>query len=232
MNGYEAMSLAAARWTARETLVNPTLVLGLPTGETPVGMYRHLIRLIEEGLVSFDETRTFNLDEYVGVSPEHPQSYAAFMNKHFWRRSGLSPDKINIPRGDSADLAAECRSYDLKIEQAGGIGLQILGLGPNGHIGFNEPSHNLAMRTHVVDLSPETIQANARFFPNAELVPRQAITMGIGSIMQAKKLLLLVSGDAKREILRKTLYGEVSTIVPASILQLHNDVTVITDIKI
>lgn len=226
------MSQAAARWTAKETLANPTLVLGLPTGETPVGMYRYLVRLIEEGLVSFAETRTFNLDEYVGVSPEHPQSYAAFMQKHFWRRSGLSPDKINIPRGDSADLAAECRSYDIKIEQAGGIGLQILGLGPNGHIGFNEPSHNLAMRTHVVDLSAETIQANARFFPNVASVPRQAITMGIGTIMQARKILLLVSGDSKREILRKTLYGEVSTIVPASILQLHNDVTIITDIEI
>ncbi|SDF13872.1 glucosamine-6-phosphate deaminase [Sporolituus thermophilus] len=229
---YQAMSQMAARWVAREVLRNPALVLGLPTGETPIGMYRYLIRLVEEGLISFAETCTFNLDEYVGLGPDHPQSYAMYMKAHFWIKAGLKPENINIPNGIAPDLAEECRRYDAKIEQAGGIDLQILGLGLNGHIGFNEPSHNLAIRTHVVDLTPETIKANARFFSSMDLVPRQAITMGIGTIMQARKILLLVSGDNKKEILRKAVYGEVSTIVPASILQLHRDVTIITDIKI
>ncbi len=222
----------AARWVAREILACPNLVLGLPTGSTPIGMYHYLARLTQEGIISFSQARSFNLDEYVGLTPDHPQSYAFFMHEHFWSKIDLPQGNADIPRGDVSNLAAECRRYDDAIHGAGGIGVQILGLGPNGHIGFNEPSHNMEIHTHVVELSEETIQANTRFFPDSEAVPRQAITMGVGSIMQAQKILLLVSGESKRDILSKTFYGPVSTEVPSSILQLHADLTVLTDIKL
>ncbi len=220
----------AARWVAREILLQPELVLGLPTGSTPIGMYHHLARLTQEGLVSFTKAQTFNLDEYVGLAPGHPQSYASFMREHFWGKVDLPAGSAHIQRGDAADMEAECSRYDAALEQAGGIDVQVLGLGLNGHIGFNEPSHNLEIRTHVVDLTPETIKANAHFFPDIASVPSQAITMGIGSIMQARKILLLVSGENKKEILTKTLFGPVTTEVPASILQLHADLTVLADI--
>lgn len=222
----------AARWVAREILVCPGLVLGLPTGSTPIGMYKYLVKLFRAGLVSFAGVRTFNLDEYVGLPLRHPQSYAAFMDEHLWGKVDLQEEVAEIPQGDAPDLVAECQSYDWAIERAGGIDVQVLGLGLNGHIGFNEPSHNLEVRTHVVDLTQATIQANARFFTDVIEVPHQAITMGIGTIMQAKRILLLVSGENKRDILEKTMYGPVSTEVPASILQLHSDLTVLTDIKL
>jgi glucosamine-6-phosphate deaminase len=222
----------AARFVAREILVKPDAVLGLPTGSTPIGMYQALVRMANEELISFSQIRTFNLDEYVGLDPTHPQSYAYFMKEHLWNFIDLPPESAEIPQGNAADLMAECRRYDEKLEQAEGIDLQILGLGFNGHIGFNEPSHNLHIRTHVVDLTPETLATNARFFPDLQSMPKQAITMGIGSIMQAKKILLLVMGEPKRDILRKTLFGPVSTEVPASILQLHADLTVLTDIAL
>ena len=222
----------AARWVARELLACPDLVLGLPTGSTPIEMYQYLARLVQEGLISFTQARTFNLDEYVGLTVDHPQSYAFFMHEHFWSKVDMPKGNADIPRGDVSNLAAECHRYDDAIQRAGGIGLQILGLGFNGHIGFNEPSHNMEIHTHVVDLSVATIQANTRFFPNSDAVPRQAITMGVGNIMQAQKILLMVSGERKRDILTKTLYGPVSTEVPSSVLQLHADLTVITDIKL
>lgn len=222
----------AARWVAREIILCPSVVLGLPTGSTPVGMYDYLVRLGQEGLVSFAQVRTFNLDEYVGLPPSHPQSYATFMQEHFWDKVDLRAGSTEIPRGDAPDLAIECLRYERRIREVGGIDLQILGLGQNGHIGFNEPSHNLEIKTHVVDLTEKTIQGNARFFPDISKVPKKAITMGIGSIMQARKVLLLVSGEAKKEILSKTLYGPVSTEVPASILQLHSNLMVISDIRV
>lgn len=222
----------AARWVAREILACPNLVLGLPTGSTPIGMYHYLARLAQEGLISFAQARTFNLDEYVGLTVDHPQSYAFFMREHFWSKVDLPIGNVDIPQGDVSDLATECNRYDNAIQRAGGIGVQILGLGPNGHIGFNEPSHNMEIHTHVVDLTPATIQANTRFFLNSGAVPRQAVTMGVGSIMRAQKILLLVSGESKRDILTKTLHGPVSTEIPSSILQLHADLTVLTDIKL
>lgn len=228
----EKLGQAAARWVAREILQCPELTLGLPTGSTPVPMYKYLVRLYQEGLISYAAVRSFNLDEYAGLSPYHPHSYHSFMRDHFWSQVDLPAASVEIPRGDASDLDDECRRYDRKLEEAGGIDVQILGIGLNGHIGFNEPSHNLAVRTHVVDLTPETIAANARFFPDIASVPRQAITMGIGSIMQSRKILLLVSGEKKRDILQKTLYGPVSPDVPASILQLHGDLTVMSDILI
>jgi glucosamine-6-phosphate deaminase len=227
-----SLGQTAARWVAREILACPNLVLGLPTGSTPIGMYQYLVRLTQEGLISFTQVRTFNLDEYVGLTADHPQSYAYFMRERFWSKVDLSIGNIDIPRGDASNLAAECLRYDDAIQSAGGIGVQILGLGPNGHIGFNEPSHNMEIHTHVVDLSAVTIQSNIHFFPDSGAVPRQAITMGVGSIMQADKILLLVSGEVKRDILTKTLYGPVSTEIPSSILQLHADLTVLTDIKL
>ena len=222
----------AARWVAREILACPNLVLGLPTGSTPIGMYQYLVRLAEEGLISFTETRTFNLDEYVSLTVDHPQSYAFFMREHFWSKVDLPKANVDIPRGDGSDLMTECRRYDEAIQRAGGIGVQILGLGLNGHIGFNEPSHNMEIHTHVVDLTTDTIQANTRFFSDSGAVPRQAVTIGVGSIMRAQKILLLVSGESKRDILIKTLYGPVGTAVPSSILQLHADLTVLTDIEL
>lgn len=222
----------AARWVAREILVCPNLVLGLPTGSTPIGMYQYVARLAQEGIISFAQARTFNLDEYVGLTVNHPQSYAFYMHEHFWSKVDLPKGNVEIPRGDVSDLASECRRYDDAIQSAGGIGVQILGLGLNGHIGFNEPSHNMEIHTHVVDLTEETIQSNTRFFLDSDAVPHQAVTMGVGSIMQAQKILLLVSGESKRDILTKTLNGPVSTEVPSSILQLHADLTVLTDIML
>lgn len=180
--------------------------------------------------MTFAQARTFNLDEYVGLGANHSQSYAAFMREHFWGKVDLPPEATHIPDGTAIDLTGECRRYDAEIERAGGIDIQILGLGLNGHIGFNEPSHNLETRTHVIELTPETIRVNSRFFANVDEVPKKAITMGIGNIMQARKVLLLVSGEEKKEILVKTLFGTVTADVPASILQLHNDLTVLTDI--
>lgn len=230
-NNYEHLGQLAARLVAREILLKPNLVLGLPTGSTPVSMYNYLVRFYQEGLISFKEVKTFNLDEYIGLARHHPQSYFHFMHKHLWSLVDLLPDNCEIPNGLANDILAECKRYDKKLEEAEGIDLQILGIGLNGHIGFNEPSHDLKIRTHVVHLTPETINANARFFQSTEQVPKKAVTMGIGSIMQAKKILLLVSGEAKKNILYKTLSGPVSTEVPASILQLHSNLTVISDIK-
>lgn len=229
---YDSLGRNAARWVAREILRQPDLTLGLPTGSTPVSMYRYLVRLYEEGLISFQCIRTFNLDEYVGLKATHPQSYATFMREHLWSKVDLSPCAADIPRGDATDLDGECDRYDGCLAAAGGLDIQILGIGLNGHIGFNEPSHNLEVGTHVVDLTEETIKANARFFEAIDDVPRQAITMGMGSIMRARKILLLVSGENKRDILHRTLYGPVTPEVPASILQLHADLTVMSDISL
>jgi glucosamine-6-phosphate deaminase len=188
--------------------------------------------MAQEGLVSFAQATTFNLDEYVGLDAAYSQSYAAFMREHFWKWVDLPDKAIHIPCGTAPDLREECARYDEELEKAGGIDIQILGLGLNGHIGFNEPSHDLLIRTHVVHLTPETVEANAYHFSGVHFVPRQALTMGIGSIMQSGKILLLVSGAQKKEILNKTLFGPVSTEVPASILQLHPNLTVLTDIRL
>lgn len=229
---YEKTSQAAARMVAREVLKNPKAVLGLPTGSTPIGMYRYLVHLFEDGLVSFADVKSFNLDEYVGLNANHPQSYAYFMYDNFFSKIDVLPGAYDLPRGIASDINVECKRYDEKMQKMGGIDLQILGIGLNGHIGFNEPSHDMQVRTHCVDLTHDTIQANARFFNSIDEVPRHAVTMGIGNIMKSRKIILLVSGENKRDILQKTMYGAVSPEVPASILQFHSDVTVITDIKL
>ncbi|MEI6286960.1 MAG: glucosamine-6-phosphate deaminase [Bacillota bacterium] len=229
---YETMSQEAARMFARQVLRKPNSVLGLATGSTPIGMYNHMVRMYKEGLISFSNARTFNLDEYVGLSRNNPQSYAYFMYEHLISKVDFFTDACDIPNGIAPDLEQECDRYNRKMEKCGGVDLQVLGIGWNGHIGFNEPSHDMKVKTHIVDLTEDTIEKNARFFDDINEVPRKAISMGIGSIMRARKIVLLVSGEGKREILNQTLFGPVTPEIPASILQFHNDTTVITDIKL
>ena len=229
---YETMSQEAARIMARQLLSKPSSVLGLATGSTPIGMYNHLVKMYNEGLISFSQARTFNLDEYAGCSRNNPQSYAYFMYEHLFGRVDFLTEACDIPNGIAPNLEQECDRYNKKMDKLGGVDIQVLGIGYNGHIGFNEPSHDMKVKTHVVDLTEDTIQAHARFFEDINSVPRQALTMGIGNIMRARKIVLLVSGEGKREILKQTMYGPVTPEVPASILQFHNDTTVITDIKL
>ena len=228
---YQELSRWAAHFVAGLVRGNPNCVLGLPTGSTPVGMYKEIVRMHQKGL-DLKAIQTFNLDEYVGLAPDHPESYHYFMYRHLFNHVNVTQDRLIFPDGMTPDFNQECVHYEDMIQDAGGIDLMILGLGPNGHIGFNEPDSQLGTKTHVVELTSETIQANARFFPDADHVPRRAVTMGVGSIMQAQEILLLVSGNAKRDVLRKALFGEVTTAVPASILQLHPHLVVITDFPV
>jgi len=226
---YEAMSAYAAELVANEVNDNRELVLGLPTGSTPIGMYSCLANTYKNGQVDFSKVVTFNLDEYVGVDRDNRQSYYKFMEQNLYSRVNLNLKNIHIPSGVAKDLEKECRAYDRAIEKQGGIGLMVLGIGPNGHIGFNEPGNSIAAGTHVVNLTPNTIQANARFFESYEQVPKKAITMGVGNILKAKKILMLICGSAKKEIAAKLFSDSVSTQIPASLLLLHPDVTVLMD---
>lgn len=227
---YADMSRKAANIISAQVIMKPDCVLGLATGSTPIGVYSQLIEWYEKGDIDFAQVRTVNLDEYRGLPKDNVQSYAYFMKKHLFEQINIQLFNTNIPNGLAVDGEAECRKYDKIIEKLGGIDLQLLGLGHDGHIGFNEPGEAFEKRTHLATLNRETIQANQRFFEREEDVPTQAITMGIKSIMQAKKILLIVSGKDKAQILQKALEGPVTPLVPASILQLHNDVTVVADI--
>ncbi|MBX6394721.1 MAG: glucosamine-6-phosphate deaminase, partial [Alicyclobacillaceae bacterium] len=226
---YEAMSRRAARMVADTIRSKPDLVLGLATGSTPLGMYRCLIDMVQAGELSFARVTTFNLDEYVGLPPDHPQSYHTFMREHLFRHIDIRPERIHIPDGTAPDPDGHCRQYDRWIARAGGIDLQILGIGINGHIGFNEPGEPFGKRTHVVRLSESTRTANARFFRNPEDVPTHAITMGLRSIMNARRIVLLASGEKKSEAVRRALLGDVTEQCPASVLQLHPDCTFVLD---
>jgi len=208
---------------------NPAAVLGLATGGTPVGIYAQLALTYRRGLVSFAKATTFNLDEYVGLPPGHPESYHAYMEQHLFRHVDLSPERTHIPNGGAPDPAEECRRYDELIRQARQLDLQLLGLGHNGHIGFNEPSHALLSGTHVVDLAAETRAANARYFAGPDEVPTQAITMGVGTILKARMILLVVKGADKAEIVHRALTGPISTDCPASLLQTHPHLVVLLD---
>ncbi len=224
---YKDMSRKAANIISAQVILHPSCVLGLATGSTPIGTYEQLVEWYRKGDLDFSLIHSVNLDEYCGLSPENPQSYRYFMNCHLFHLVNINEKNTYIPNGMASDLQEECRRYDQLISELGGIDLQLLGLGHNGHIGFNEPNKAFEKTTHIVDLGQSTIEANSRFFPTIEDVPRQAITMGIKSIMQAKKILLIVNGESKKEILRRSLYGPVTPEVPASILQLHPDLTVI-----
>lgn len=208
---------------------NPKAVLGLATGSSPVGVYAKLVEMHRKNLVSFSKATSFNLDEYVGLPVDHPQSYRSFMNEHLFNHIDIDPSQTHIPNGNAADLEAECLGYDKMLEDNGPVDLQILGIGSNGHIGFNEPDANLSSKTHVVDLLEGTREANARFFDKLDDVPRQAITMGIGGILKARQILLLVRGAGKAEAIRNAVEGPITTQCPASLLQSHPNVIVLVD---
>ena len=224
---YAEMSKAAAKFLADIVRAKPDCVLGLATGSSPIGTYDELARMHREEGLSFARCTTVNLDEYRGLAGTHPQSYRYFMNEHLFSRVDIRLDRTFVPNGTAADPAAECAAYDARIKALGGTDVQLLGIGPDGHIGFNEPADEFTDATHLVDLDPSTIEANARFFDSAADVPRQALTMGMGGIMGAKKILLVASGAAKKAVLEAAIHGPVTPRLPASILQKHPDVTVL-----
>ena len=227
VNNYEELSNKAADLIAAQILVKPHCVLGLATGSSPVGTYKRLIEDNKSGKLDFSTVTSVNLDEYVGLDGSNDQSYRYFMNTNLFDHVNIDKAKTFVPNGCAADLAAEGEAYDRMIAELGGIDLQLLGIGLDGHIGFNEPDDYFTGPTHEVKLDESTIQANARFFASKEEVPTTAITMGMRSIMQAKKVLLIANGAAKKAIVEKAFFGPIDPQVPASILQLHPDVTVI-----
>lgn len=226
---YDEMSKKAAQIIKKQINEKPNTVLGLATGSTPLGMYNKLIEMYKNGEIDFSQVVTFNLDEYVGLPEEHPQSYHYYMYENFFNHININRKNIHIPKGISDDFDEECRLYDEAIENAGEIDLQVLGLGVNGHIGFNEPDDYINTKTHIVTLTEETINSNKRFFRSADEVPRKAVTMGLGMIMKAKKIILLASGKNKANAIKETLKGYLTTEVPSTVLMLHKDVTIIID---
>ncbi len=226
---YNDMSRKAANILSAQIIMKPDCVLGLATGSSPLQTYAQLIDWYNKGDLDFSRVSSVNLDEYRGLSPENDQSYHYFMKTNFFDHINIKPENTHVPNGMEMDAKKACQEHNDIIRQLGGIDLQLLGLGLNGHIGFNEPSDCFEKETHCVDLTESTIQANSRFFASLEEVPTQAYTMGIQSIMMAKKVLIIVSGEAKADIVAKAFLGPVTPQVPASILQMHQDVTLVAD---
>lgn len=226
---YQAMSRRAANIIFAHVIIDPSCVLGLATGSTPLGAYKHLGLWCAGGDVSFARVRTLNLDEYVGLGPEHPQSYRYFMQKNLFDHIDVHPANTHLPNGLAPNADVECARYNRVIQDLGGADLQLLGIGHNGHIGFNEPGPAFELETHKVLLSQSTIDANARFFASREEVPKAAYTMGVKNIMQAKRILVAASGADKADIVFRAFRGPVAPEVPASILQLHPNVTLCGD---
>lgn len=226
---YEAMSRRAAQIIAAEIVHDPACVLGLATGSTPEGAYRNLVDWFKQGLISFKEVRSVNLDEYKGLDPGHDQSYRHFMQTKLFDHVDILPENTRVPDGLAADPDAECARYDAYIRSLGCPSLQLLGIGRNGHIGFNEPGDRFVKETHVVDLTESTIDANSRFFATRDEVPRQALSMGIGTIMGARKVLLCASGEEKAEAVYHTVRGPITPKCPGSVLQLHPNVVLVAD---
>ena len=226
---YDEMSAAAADILAGVMKANPACVLGLATGSTPVGMYKKLIEMNKAGEIDFSGVTTVNLDEYYPISPENDQSYRYFMNENLFDHVNIDKTRTFVPDGQAADPAAACDAYEEIVAKVGAADVQVLGIGQNGHIGFNEPAQALELRTHVTDLTESTIKANARFFASEADVPTKAMTMGIGTIMNAKKIIILANGVAKHAAVAKMLEGKLDTSCPATMLNLHRDVTVICD---
>ena len=226
---YLEMSRKAADILCAQITLKPSSVLGLATGSTPIGAYQELVSRYQENKVSFSRIRAVNLDEYQGLSPDDQQSYAYFMRRHLFDFVNILPENCHIPNPQAQDVKEECLRYDRLIDSLGGIDLQLLGLGRNGHIGFNEPGETFMKGTHCVALSQSTIEANRRFFSDKEEVPRQALTVGMAPIMQARQVLLLVSGKDKAPMVKEAFFGPVIPWVPASILQLHKDVILLGD---
>ena len=226
---YNDMSRKAANILSAQVILKPNCVLGLATGSTPLGTYKQLIEWYRKGDIDFSEVTTVNLDEYYGLSKDDVNSYHYFMKQNFWDHVNIFPEKTHIPDGKAADANNECLNYDRLIARIGGIDMQLLGLGNNGHIGFNEPGSSFDKDTHLVTLSDTTIEANKRFFEREEEMPRSAFTMGIRSIMHSRRIIIIASGASKSGILKKAFFGPVTPSVPASVLQLHNDVTLVGD---
>lgn len=228
-NSYEEASLEAAKIFAAQIKAKPDSVIGLATGSTPLGLYAELARLCDAGEIDCARLTTVNLDEYYPIAPDHPQSYRYFMNKNLFHHINIDPKNTFVPDGTAADPAAACRAYDENIEAHGGIDLQLLGIGVNGHIGFNEPADELVAGTHVTDLTESTIRANSRFFESEDEVPKRAMTMGMANILHARKIVMIVCGANKREALADLLDDRITPHNPATLLKLHTDVTVICD---
>lgn len=226
---YKEMSRKAANLISAQVIMKPNCVLGLATGSSPIGTYEQLIEWYEKGDLDFSKVHTINLDEYKGLSKDNPQSYYYFMYNHFFKYINIDLVNTNIPDGMAENDDVECERYDKVIDRIGGIDIQLLGLGHNGHIGFNEPEHVFEKNTHCVALSNSTIRANSRLFHSPEEVPSYSYTMGIKTIMQAKKILVVVSGEDKADIVKTAFCGEVTPSVPASILQMHKDVILVGD---
>jgi glucosamine-6-phosphate deaminase len=225
-----AAARALAQRIAAAVAAKPALVLGLPTGRTPIRMYQELVSLANHGRADFSRIRTFNLDEFLGIEPSHPGSYRMFMEDHFFKAARLHADQVNFLDGSTADPDAECARYEAAIADAGGIDLQVLGIGTNGHIGFNEPAPELAARTHRVTLRPETRRSNAALFdgdPNR--VPAEALSMGMGTILQARRAVLIATGAAKAACVERLIDGPITTLLPASFLQLHRNADIFLD---
>ena len=226
---YKAMSLKAAEIFAKEVKANPMGAFGFATGSSPVGMYKALSKMNKAGQIDMSKIRAYNLDEYHPIGPDDPQSYRYFMRENLFESVGIAPANAFIPDGTAKDPLAACAAFEEVLSQSGGIVMQILGIGTNGHIGFNEPAENLHATTNYVPLAKETLISNSKNFNSPADMPKNAITMGMHSIMMAKRIILLASGEGKAEIMQKALYGPISTMLPASLLQLHHDVTVVAD---
>ena len=229
VKNYEEMSKKAAEFMAELVNEKPEAILGLATGGTPVGMYKELIDMNKAGKVDFSKVTTVNLDDYVGLAGDHEQSYRYFMNTNLFNHINVNKDKTFVPNGLAENIEEECKKYDERIKELGGIDLQLLGLGGNGHIAFNEPDNHLVVGSHLTGLTQDTIEANSRFFESADEVPKTAVTMGLGGIMQAKKILLIASGEGKADAVEAMINGKITTDCPASMLQMHRDVTIIVD---
>ena len=226
---YETLSMKAAQIIAAQVNQKPDCVLGLATGSSPVGLYKELIKMYENGEIDFSAVKSYNLDEYYPLAPENDQSYRYFMEHNLFYGINIKKENTHVPNGLAKDPAAEGKAYDEAVAAAGGVDLQLLGIGGNGHIGFNEPTDRFIVATHKVDLTKETIQANSRFFAKIEDVPTQAVTMGIGTIFNAKSVLLAANGKAKANAIKNMLEGDVNPSCPASILKLHRKVYVVVD---
>ena len=226
---YNDASRKMANLLSAQVVLKPDCVLGLATGSSPVGTYKELIRRCANGDLDFSQVRTVNLDEYVGLSPEHDQSYAYFMHHNLFDHINIAPENVHLPDGLDPDAERQGKLYDDLIHSLGGVDMQLLGIGHDGHIGFNEPCDTFVGKTHEVELEEITREANKRFFNSIDEVPTAAYTMGIGTVMSARKILLVATGKDKAEIVKKSFFGPVTPMVPASILQFHPDVTVIAD---
>src|SRR4029079_11571824 len=229
MPSYEAMSLAAAKLVADVLNAKPNAVLGMATGSTPLGVYKELVRMHREEGLDFAQVTTFNLDEYVGLQRQHPQSYHHFMHENFFRHVNVAPGNIYIPSGTTSNYRSFCEWYEQRIKDSGGVDVQILGIGSDGHIAFNEPGSSLSSRTRLKTLAKSTIDDNARFFKSRDEVPIYAITMGVGTIMEARKILLLANGKKKADAVAQAVEGPVTSMITASALQMHPDATVYID---